>query len=147
MNVPETGTVVSGIGNEIITFLGIMVGLTTFCFVLRMLWREGAQQVLHPERTQAVQSTRTDMGVAPSSSAVPAENCPVCLGRVQHSIQTNCGHRFCAECMLEYWRHDQWPRPARCPVCRATVSYREARFCLVKGGFHSREGFLFSKSL
>lgn len=128
MNVPESGTVVNGIGNEIITFLGIMVGVATFCFVLKMFWREeGGQQVLHPDRAQTVESTRNDMGGASEEpSEVPAENCPVCLGRVQHSIQTNCGHRFCAECMLEYWRHDQWPRPARCPVCRTTVSYRES---------------------
>ena len=123
MNTPERGTVVSGVGNEVVTFLGAMVVLMMSYLVLRLLWRGNGQQEIHPDRTQTVQSTRRNIDMASGQpSEVPAENCPVCLGRIQHPVQTNCGHCFCAECVLEYWRHDQWPRPARCPVCRATVS-------------------------
>ncbi len=128
MDVPETGTVVSGVGNEIIVLIvSATVGIATLYMVWRMVCSERSEQNLHPDLVHTVQQTRNDMGVANEGVAneeleVSAENCPVCLGRIEYSVQTNCGHRFCAECVLEYWRHDQWPRPARCPVCRRTVS-------------------------
>lgn len=54
-------------------------------------------------------------------SAEP-EGCPICLSNLSFPIDTNCGHTFCAECILSYWQHDQWPRPARCAVCRSQAS-------------------------
>ena len=65
------------------------------------------------------------MGITAEELDAPAVNCPVCLGSIDCAVQTNCGHMFCAQCILEYWRHDQWPRPARCPVCRRQVTVRE----------------------
>lgn len=49
------------------------------------------------------------------------ENCPICLSSLSFAVDTNCGHTFCARCILSYWEHDQWPRAARCPVCRNGV--------------------------
>lgn len=125
-DISGTGTLVRGIGDEVFIFLAVIIVGVMSCYVaVRMLLGEAASmnQNLHPDLVPAVQSTRRDMGVAHEESVVPeAENCPVCLGIVENSVQTNCGHRFCAQCVLEYWRHDQWPRPTRCPVCRRTVS-------------------------
>ncbi len=122
---PEVGTVVTGVGNEVIVFLVTTVVVVVSSYLaVKALFEDGSQQNLHPEMLPAVQTTRQDMGVSSAASGRPdvLENCPVCLGRVEHCVETNCGHKFCAECVLEYWRHDQWPRPARCPVCRRMVS-------------------------
>ena len=48
--------------------------------------------------------------------------CAVCLNNVTYPVETNCGHTFCCECVLAYWRADRWPRACRCPVCRREVT-------------------------
>lgn len=112
---------ISGIGDELIIVISsVMTVLGCYMAGSVLLNRIGLQ--VHPDMASAVQSTRRDMGMASDSTGPRlSENCPVCLSTVEHAIETNCGHRFCAECMLQYWRHDQWPRPARCPVCRRPV--------------------------
>ena len=48
--------------------------------------------------------------------------CSVCLGPITYPVETNCGHSFCAECVLAYWHADRWPSACRCPVCRREVT-------------------------
>ena len=84
---------------------------------------------MHPEQERGVLAARMEMqarrerdqrgGVG--ESAEP-ESCPICLSLMSFPVDTNCGHTFCVRCILSYWQHDQWPRPARCPVCRSRVS-------------------------
>ncbi|UXI17706.1 ankyrin repeat domain-containing protein 13C [Sarcoptes scabiei] len=50
-------------------------------------------------------------------------NCPVCLNSFTYPIETNCGHMFCAECILRCWQQPQWRGgPIKCPVCRQQVN-------------------------
>ena len=126
MDIPEQGTVVDGIGNEIVILSSGMIGIMVCAMLVKILGIGSTRTPsnLHPDTVSAVRTTRREMGVARASEAEPSghvENCPVCLDIIQHSVQTNCGHKFCAQCVLEYWRHDQWPRPARCPICRTEV--------------------------
>lgn len=135
MDIPETGSVVSGVGNEVIILLLCVVAGTTMVLGLKLMWSIRSQQNLHPAQVSTVQNTRADMGITAEELDVPAENCPVCLGSIDCAVQTNCGHKFCAQCILEYWRHDQWPRAARCPVCRRQVTLLLGR---VTGAFGER---------
>lgn len=48
--------------------------------------------------------------------------CPVCLNEPRLPVETNCGHLFCANCLIVYWRHGNWRGPVRCPVCRTQVT-------------------------
>ncbi|XP_072245947.1 E3 ubiquitin-protein ligase RNF170 [Leuresthes tenuis] len=48
--------------------------------------------------------------------------CPVCLQTARFPVQTNCGHLFCAPCLLTYWRHGSWLDAISCPLCRQKVS-------------------------
>ncbi|MEQ2259555.1 hypothetical protein XENORESO_013730 [Xenotaenia resolanae] len=49
-------------------------------------------------------------------------HCPVCLQTATFPVQTNCGHLFCANCLLTYWRHCSWLDAVSCPLCRQKVS-------------------------
>ncbi|TMS19875.1 E3 ubiquitin-protein ligase RNF170 [Larimichthys crocea] len=64
----------------------------------------------HKESTQSCASTSRDW------------HCPVCLQTVSFPVQTNCGHLFCAPCLITYWRHGSWLDAISCPLCRQKVS-------------------------
>ncbi|XP_038075536.1 E3 ubiquitin-protein ligase RNF170-like isoform X2 [Patiria miniata] len=48
--------------------------------------------------------------------------CPVCLSDLAYATETNCGHVFCGNCLITYWRHGNWLGSIRCPVCRQQVT-------------------------
>ena len=86
---------------------------------------------MHPEQSATVQTVRRETGVVDrSSDHTEHENCAICLSTLAHAVGTNCGHTFCAVCLLSYWQHDQWPRPARCAVCRTPVSTLSTMICI-----------------
>ncbi|XP_036375641.1 RING-HC_RNF170 domain-containing protein [Megalops cyprinoides] len=49
-------------------------------------------------------------------------HCPVCLQTAVFPVETNCGHLFCAPCLIAYWRHGTWLGAISCPLCRQKVS-------------------------
>ncbi|NP_001038665.1 RING-HC_RNF170 domain-containing protein [Danio rerio] len=48
-------------------------------------------------------------------------HCPVCLQMATYPVETNCGHLFCAPCLISYWKHCSWLDAISCPLCRQTV--------------------------
>ncbi|XP_061540226.1 RING-HC_RNF170 domain-containing protein [Phycodurus eques] len=54
--------------------------------------------------------------------------CPVCLQAASFPVQTNCGHLFCAPCLIAYWRHGTWLDAVNCPLCRQKVSVMSQLF-------------------
>ncbi|KAL7871958.1 hypothetical protein SRHO_G00069410 [Serrasalmus rhombeus] len=49
-------------------------------------------------------------------------HCPVCLQLSTFPVETNCGHLFCAPCLISYWKHGSWLNAISCPLCRQKVS-------------------------
>ena len=51
--------------------------------------------------------------------------CPICLGLLSVACDTNCGHAFCAPCILQHLKHS-----ARCPLCREEITSAHPSFVL-----------------
>ncbi|CAG01686.1 unnamed protein product, partial [Tetraodon nigroviridis] len=65
--------------------------------------------------------------------------CPVCLQTAVFPVQTNCGHLFCAPCLIAYWRHGSWLAAISCPMCRQKVSVMCNLFNESRSDHQSRE--------
>ena len=130
---PEQGTLVEGIGDEVLMLLTFVFAAIGGCALTCGVSASRSLGTVHPEREDTVANTRRDIGVeqrtraqtqgtvTTGGDAGTTTRCAVCLGPMTQPVQTNCGHDFCAQCMLAYWQHDQWPRAARCPMCRRQV--------------------------
>ena len=138
---------VAGVGNEVFLGAGVLSAVSfvmIYCLMKairpRCAWclyallathRKTLRQTLFQHRMQEYSPTTMRMPL-PTRELAPRgrvgvgdgaepENCPICLSSLSFAVDTNCGHTFCARCILSYWEHDQWPRAARCPVCRNGV--------------------------
>ena len=81
---------------------------------------ERVREQLRDNQQEQEEEVNEDQDYDPDNAELP--QCPVCLGPITYIAETNCGHRFCAQCILMYWRTDRWPRACRCPVCRREVN-------------------------
>jgi len=70
---------------------------------------------------------RSIMAVLQMMPLVDHLTCPVCMGRLQHTHLTTCGHRYCESCIRECI-----DRLRRCPCCNAALRHdqliRDAQF-------------------
>ncbi|PIO63838.1 zinc finger, C3HC4 type [Teladorsagia circumcincta] len=49
--------------------------------------------------------------------------CPICYDNALFPALTNCGHVFCCECIMGYWRHSSsLVSPVKCAICRTEVT-------------------------
>ncbi|PIK41504.1 hypothetical protein BSL78_21634 [Apostichopus japonicus] len=136
---PESGTIIEGVGDDVIRGLvGVVVVIVPI--LVTMFHRFTRHQQIHPENVQRVQETRQHLNrndaasTANTSGAGDTRNqnrgpsytvdgtCPVCLQERQLSTETNCGHVFCGDCLIAYWRHGNWLGAIACPVCRQQVT-------------------------
>ncbi|XP_054459194.1 RING-HC_RNF170 domain-containing protein [Anoplopoma fimbria] len=78
--------------------------------------------VCTPEQTASTSTSRHKESTQPCPSLSRDWFCPVCLQTSSFPVQTNCGHLFCAPCLIAYWRHGSWLDAISCPLCRQKVS-------------------------
>ncbi|XP_062510176.1 E3 ubiquitin-protein ligase RNF170-like [Corticium candelabrum] len=125
-----TATFIEGVGDEVV------VGVTsTLCAVFGVLvvarFGPSNRRTVHPEREEDVRRAREHLRANGAqrhelddneAAADPTQQCPVCLGLLTYAVETNCGHTFCANCILTYWREGRFLAAVSCPVCRQTVT-------------------------
>ena len=57
--------------------------------------------------------------------------CPICLSVFQGACSTNCGHTYCAECLIQFLEsHRGRARHQLCAICRATIFNATPSFAL-----------------
>ncbi|XP_029842835.2 E3 ubiquitin-protein ligase RNF170 [Ixodes scapularis] len=131
----NAGEIIEGIGNEVLfavpAILAAIVGLLGFVGwqQLRQLSSARAAEHLWTRRPDPT-TDRLDNGTAghPDGNRMQSPRygadaqCPICLTEPRYPVETNCGHLFCANCLVLYWRHGNWRGAVRCPVCRQQVS-------------------------
>ncbi|KAK7066725.1 hypothetical protein SK128_006561 [Halocaridina rubra] len=48
--------------------------------------------------------------------------CPICMDPAKFAVETNCGHMYCASCIIQNWRTNFTVSPMSCPFCRQEVT-------------------------
>lgn len=48
--------------------------------------------------------------------------CPICFENFSIACKTNCGHWFCANCILQYWTYRTALQKCNCPICARPIS-------------------------
>lgn len=146
MSVPETGSIVEGISDSVVYgFFSLVFGLLPMIAYF-MYWYQPPDSTIHPESEEDVNNarthlpvqvedaTQTDEGNRDARATAGAEarrrgvrteqniTCPICLSDAEFAVETNCGHKFCGNCMITYWNHGNWLGAIRCPSCRQQVN-------------------------
>jgi len=49
-------------------------------------------------------------------------DCAICLGEATLALETNCGHIYCGNCILEVWRRSNALQATACPYCRQRIT-------------------------
>ncbi|KAK2168519.1 hypothetical protein LSH36_16g06033 [Paralvinella palmiformis] len=123
---------IEGIGNDVVLALVAVTVIVLVLIGLIVFWQQSLRNIsIHPHSATAVADTRSRLQniQQPTSSSASTRRhvrtdrtCPICLADARFGIETNCGHLFCGECMVTYWRHGNWLGSVRCPVCRQQVT-------------------------
>ena len=144
---PSQGHFIEGIGDDLLYGLGAFLGFMLMTVsALGYFWStrgSNEEQAIHPDSHEEVESTRTRIQNTQHQNRNGPQNsgqvnqevsnlgdrhdrnnirCPICIDEANFSIETNCGHVFCAVCIITYWRTGSWRGPVRCPVCRQVVT-------------------------
>ncbi|XP_065304755.1 E3 ubiquitin-protein ligase RNF170-like isoform X2 [Dermacentor albipictus] len=134
----DAGGLIEGVGNEVLftvpVVAAVVVGLLGFAGWQQLRQLPSSSPAEQPPRRELT-SARLNNGatavspVAEHSSSMETAphygsdaQCPICLAEPRHPVETNCGHLFCASCLVSYWHHGNWRGAVRCPVCRQQVS-------------------------
>jgi RING finger protein 170 len=141
---------IEGVANNVILFIGAIVTGLGCIFVIQRR-HSSMQQRIHPDARPALRNFRANVqhqewrsaGLDDDSTTSPAsvdtsmqpppltlsaqrsdQICPICLDSPPSvEVTTNCGHSFCGECILEFWRHKGSPLGTLpCPCCRTPLT-------------------------
>ncbi|XP_055334355.1 E3 ubiquitin-protein ligase RNF170-like [Paramacrobiotus metropolitanus] len=125
---------ISWIFRAFITIAVLIAVLVIAWQIIKYFFFRQVPNVVRPEYTDLVDRIRQWFNIQHIRD-VPAanqqrprhdadSNCPICLlDPAEMPIQTNCGHVFCGNCIVTYWRQGTWGNDGvKCPVCRQKVT-------------------------
>lgn len=49
--------------------------------------------------------------------------CSICMGDFTIPCRSNCGHWFCANCVIVLWDHTGADQPCKCPLCTRPINH------------------------
>ncbi|XP_014667062.1 PREDICTED: E3 ubiquitin-protein ligase RNF170-like isoform X2 [Priapulus caudatus] len=123
------GTLVEGIGDEVVYGIGCVIGLLLLLMGLSFSRRRNGGQAIHPDYQENVLTAREHVEQDRQSQNGTFRRyhggdmqCPICLNHARFAVETNCGHMFCGLCIITYWQHGTWLGAVSCPVCRQQVT-------------------------
>eukprot|EP00929_Paragymnodinium_shiwhaense_P074008 TRINITY_DN37843_c0_g1_i1.p1 TRINITY_DN37843_c0_g1~~TRINITY_DN37843_c0_g1_i1.p1 ORF type:complete len:286 (-),score=43.84 TRINITY_DN37843_c0_g1_i1:230-1087(-) len=135
---PGSAQLAAGVGNEALAAVACLLLLVCSLLGLLIHWRWQTSgppraQTIHGSQAQLVAQERLRQQQAGTSPAAFRRSfdasgerpvCPICLTPCRYMVETNCGHWFCAPCVLDYWRHGGGLglSPVNCPCCRQAVT-------------------------
>lgn len=67
------------------------------------------------------------------------ETCPICLDDIQDITITNCGHKFCHDCIEEYVQEMRKYNKIKCPKCNLLLEYNEIYYLIGKSDYSQGE--------
>lgn len=94
-------------------------------------YRRNRSTRIHPDNRQDVelirQRSENHGDSRNTSSRTHDDPCPICLNdSTVLTVQTNCGHKFCGNCIISYWKFQtNWMSGLTCPVCRQQVKTKD----------------------
>ncbi|PSS19042.1 E3 ubiquitin-protein like [Actinidia chinensis var. chinensis] len=63
-----------------------------------------------------------DLGVRERETPRDDDCCPICFGDFDVPCKTNCGHWYCASCILMLWNYSSALQRCKCPICSRLIS-------------------------
>ncbi|XP_044539792.1 E3 ubiquitin-protein ligase RNF170-like [Gracilinanus agilis] len=117
-------SLIEGVSDQVL--VAVLLGFAFLAAVGYALLRN-AQQHIHPNNRELVRVLREQLHreqdpPAPRPQFYTDLSCPICLHHASLPIETNCGHLFCGNCLIAYWRYGSWLGMVSCPICRQTVT-------------------------
>ncbi|XP_074061767.1 E3 ubiquitin-protein ligase RNF170-like [Macrotis lagotis] len=117
-------SLIEGVSDQVL--LAVLLGCA-FVAALGYALLRNAQQHIHPNNRELVRVLREHLQrdqepPAPRPQFYTDLSCPICLHHAALPIETNCGHLFCGNCLVAYWRYGSWLGTVNCPICRQTVT-------------------------
>nr|CDJ86211.1 Zinc finger and Protein of unknown function DUF1232 domain containing protein [Haemonchus contortus] len=128
-----SGSIVEGIGNDALALFTLLIVSSIAC-IISYFMRGGRVAQIHPDLAGDVQGFRESFarghsGRVNDTRREEAERpdavhtCPICYDNALFPTLTNCGHIFCCECIMGYWRHSSsLVSPVKCAICRTEVT-------------------------
>ena len=104
-----------GVGEEvyIFGFFAAMTGYLVYKTIVYFLYKLTTEATGQEEETDISRRGRT--------LSTPHQ-CSICLEDAQLAVETNCGHVFCSNCLLEVWRRSSQLFAISCPYCRQRIT-------------------------
>ncbi|GAV61371.1 zf-C3HC4 domain-containing protein [Cephalotus follicularis] len=69
-------------------------------------------------RDENRENAEEDFGERKRDDKAPDDDCcPICFGNFILPCKANCGHWYCASCILQFWNYSAACKPCKCPMC------------------------------
>ena len=92
----------------------------------------GVRLVFRWWRNEVARTAQTRTTQASGGEEEEQDLCAICLERPQFECRTSCGHSFCTDCFVSWWRQQQGSNAelagTRCPLCTQSVLSITPRF-------------------